>query len=74
MTNHKLYTIMEETARDGQSEQLAICVRYVSEGAVKERFLVLSEIMSFDSHSIANKLQQQIQNNGLADLKCVAQT
>nr|XP_008281790.1 PREDICTED: uncharacterized protein LOC103358552 [Stegastes partitus] len=29
---------------------------------------------SFDAQSIANELQQQIQNNGLAELKCVAQT
>ncbi|CAB1456726.1 unnamed protein product [Pleuronectes platessa] len=60
---------MADEARDARSEQLAVCVRYVSEGAVKERFLALTEIMSFDAQSIANELQQQIQNNGLAELK-----
>ena len=74
MTKSKMYAIMADEARDARSEQLAVCVRYVSEGAVKERFLALTEIMSFDAQSIANELQQQIQNSGLAELKCVAQT
>ncbi|XP_063614025.1 zinc finger MYM-type protein 1-like [Penaeus indicus] len=65
---------MADEARDGRSEQLAICVRYVSEGEVKERFLALSELMSFDAQSIADKLQEQLQINGLAHVKCVAQT
>ncbi|KAG7471604.1 zinc finger MYM-type 1-like [Solea senegalensis] len=74
MTKSKLYAIMADEARDVKSEQLAVCVRYVSDGAVKERFLALAEMRSFDAQSIANELQQQIQNNGLAELKCVAQT
>lgn len=45
-------------------------VRGGSEGC-----LALAEIKSFDAQSIANEIQQQIQNNGLAELKCVcAQT
>uniref|UniRef100_A0A1A7X346 DUF4371 domain-containing protein n=1 Tax=Iconisemion striatum TaxID=60296 RepID=A0A1A7X346_9TELE len=74
MTKSKVYAIMADEARDEKAEQLAVCVRYVSEGAVKERFLALAEIKSFDAQSIANEIQQQIQNNGLAELKCVAQT
>lgn len=73
MTKSKIYAIMADEARDARSEQLAVCVRYVSEGEVKERFLALTEIKSFDSQSIANGLQQQIQKNGVAELKCVAQ-
>lgn len=49
-----------------KSEQLAVCVR--------GRFLAFAEIKSFDAQSIANELQQQIQNSGLAKLKCVTQT
>lgn len=41
---------------------------------MKEGFLELAEIKSFDAQSIAHELQQQIQNNGLAELNCVAQT
>ena len=74
ITKSKIYAIMADEARDEKSEQLAVCVRYVSEGEVKEHFLALAEIKSFDAKSIANELQQQIQNNGLAELKCVAQT
>ncbi|KAJ8014673.1 hypothetical protein DPEC_G00018100 [Dallia pectoralis] len=60
---------MADEARDARSEQLAVCVRYVSEGEVKERFLALTEIKSFDAQSIANELQQQIQKNGVAEHK-----
>ncbi|XP_039858034.1 zinc finger MYM-type protein 1-like [Simochromis diagramma] len=74
MTKSKVYSIMVDEARDKKAEQLAVCVRYVSEGAVKERFLALAEIKPFDAQSIANEIQQQIQNYGLAELKCVAQT
>ncbi|KAL3984315.1 C1q-related factor [Sarotherodon galilaeus] len=74
MTKSKVYAIMADKARNENAEQLAVCVRYVSEGAVKECFLALAEIKSFDAQSIANEIQQQIQNNGLAELKCVAQT
>ncbi|XP_063615327.1 zinc finger MYM-type protein 1-like [Penaeus indicus] len=74
ITPSKMYSIMADEARDGRSEQLAVCVRYVSEGEVKERFLALSELMSFDAQSIADKLQEQLQINGLAHVKCVAQT
>uniref|UniRef100_A0A1A7Z5R3 DUF4371 domain-containing protein n=1 Tax=Iconisemion striatum TaxID=60296 RepID=A0A1A7Z5R3_9TELE len=71
MTKSKVYAIMADEARDEKAEQLAVCVRYVSEGAVKERFLALAEIKSFDAQSIANEIQQQIQNNGLAELKFI---
>uniref|UniRef100_A0A8C9XYC6 HAT C-terminal dimerisation domain-containing protein n=1 Tax=Sander lucioperca TaxID=283035 RepID=A0A8C9XYC6_SANLU len=74
MTKSKIDAIMANEARDARSEQLAVCVRYVSEGEVKECFLALTEIKSFDAQSIANELQQQIQKNGVAELKCVAQT
>ncbi|XP_063595344.1 zinc finger MYM-type protein 1-like [Penaeus indicus] len=74
ITRSKKYSIMADEARDGRSEQLAVCVRYVSEGEVKERFLALSELMSFDAQSIADKLQEQLQISGFAHVKCVAQT
>lgn len=70
----KMYSIMADEARDGRSEQLAVCVRYVSEGGVKEHFLALTELMSFDAQSVTDKLQEQLQMNGFADIKCVAQT
>ncbi|KAK1171307.1 zinc finger MYM-type protein 1-like, partial [Acipenser oxyrinchus oxyrinchus] len=74
MSKSGMYAIMADEARDGQSEQLALCVRYVTEGTVKERLLALAEIKSFDAQSIENELQQQLQMRGVAGLKCVAQT
>uniref|UniRef100_A0A8C6M5P9 DUF4371 domain-containing protein n=1 Tax=Nothobranchius furzeri TaxID=105023 RepID=A0A8C6M5P9_NOTFU len=70
----KMYSIMADEAKDGRSEQLAVCVRYVSEGEVKERFLALSELISFDAKSIVDKLQHHLQINGLANVTCIAQT
>ncbi|KAL2094475.1 hypothetical protein ACEWY4_009197 [Coilia grayii] len=69
ITRSKMYSIMADEARDGRSEQLAVCVRYVSEGEVKEHFLALTELMSFDAQSITDKLQEQLQMNGFADIK-----
>uniref|UniRef100_A0A3Q2D0G0 HAT C-terminal dimerisation domain-containing protein n=1 Tax=Cyprinodon variegatus TaxID=28743 RepID=A0A3Q2D0G0_CYPVA len=74
VTRSKMYAIMADEARDGRSEQLAVCVRYVSDGQVKEHFLALSELMAFDAQSIVDKLQEQLQTNGIAGVKCVAQT
>lgn len=74
MIQSKMYAIMADEARDGQSEQLAVCVRYVSEGEVCEHILALTELMSFDAKSITDKLEEQLQKNGIADVKCVAQT
>lgn len=60
MTKSKIYAIMADEARDEKAKQLAVCVKYVSEGAVKERFLAFAEIKSFDAQSVANEFQQQI--------------
>ena len=54
MTKSKIYAIMPDEARDEKSEQLVVCIRYVSERAVKKHFLALAEIKSFDTQSIAN--------------------
>ena len=52
--------IMADEARDGKTEQLALCVRYVSvEGAVKERFLALTEVSQFDATSITAAIENQ---------------
>lgn len=55
--------------------RLALCVRYVSvEGAVKERFLALTEVSQFDATSITSAIENQLVKNGIDQLKCVAQT
>lgn len=74
MREAQMYAIMADEARDGKREQLSLCVRYVTGGMVKERFLALTELMGFDAESIANTIEQQLALNGIGDLKCVAQT
>uniref|UniRef100_I3KZS0 HAT C-terminal dimerisation domain-containing protein n=1 Tax=Oreochromis niloticus TaxID=8128 RepID=I3KZS0_ORENI len=71
----QMYAIMADEARDGRTEQLALCVRYVSvEGVVKERFLALTEMPKFDAASINTAIENQLQEKGIERLKCVAQT
>ncbi|XP_074535563.1 LOW QUALITY PROTEIN: zinc finger MYM-type protein 1-like [Halichoeres trimaculatus] len=70
----EMFAIMVDEARDHRSEQLALCVRYVSpQGIVKERFLGFSQLDSFDARSIADTIEQQLEKHGLGHLKCVAQ-
>ncbi|ROL48829.1 Zinc finger MYM-type protein 1 [Anabarilius grahami] len=70
-----MYAIIADEARDGKTEQLALCVRYVSvEGAVKERFLALTEVSQFDATSITAAIENQLVKKGIDQLKCVALT
>ena len=50
-----MYAIMADEARDGKTEQLALCV----EGAFKERFLALTEVSQFDATSITAAIENQ---------------
>uniref|UniRef100_A0A672YQ65 HAT C-terminal dimerisation domain-containing protein n=1 Tax=Sphaeramia orbicularis TaxID=375764 RepID=A0A672YQ65_9TELE len=58
MRESKMYAIMADEARDGKTEQMALCVRY----------------MSFDAASITAAIVNQLQEKGIDQLKCVAQT
>lgn len=54
---------------------MALCVRYVSvEGAIKERFLALTEVSQFDATSITAAIENQLVKKGIDQMKCVAQT
>lgn len=69
-----MYSVMADEARDGHTEQLAVCLRYiVPEGIVKVRFLALNKLNGFDAHSITGAIEQLLVTNGIDDLKCVAQ-
>jgi len=70
-----MYAIMADEARDGKTEPLALCVRYVTmEGTVKERFLALTEMRDFDAKSITAAIEKELAEKGIDQLKCVAQT
>lgn len=70
----KMYAVMADEARDRHTEQLAVCVRYVtSEGKVNKRFFGLSKLDGFDAESITDALEKMLKSNGIDDLNCVAQ-
>lgn len=67
------FSIMADEAKDGHSEQLAICASYVTEGRVKECLLAMVELREFDAESITAAIEGELVHNGIAHLKCVAQ-
>ena len=68
-----MFSIMADEARDGNTEQLAICVRYVTEGRVKESLLAMRELRKFDAESITAAIKEQLVHDGITHVKCVAQ-
>ncbi|KAJ4925869.1 hypothetical protein JOQ06_008055 [Pogonophryne albipinna] len=70
-----MYSVMADEARDHHTEQLAVCVRYVTmEGTPREAFLGLHKLDTFDAKSIADGIEAVLQSHNLGDLMCVAQT
>ena len=70
----KMYSVMADEARDRCTEQLAVCVRFVTQkGVVRECFLGLRRLKSFDAKSIADEIEAMLQSHNLGDLLCVAQ-
>lgn len=70
----KMYSVMADEARDRCTEQLAVCVRFVTQkGVVRECFLGLRKLQGFDAKSIADEIEAMLQSHNLGDLLCVAQ-
>lgn len=75
MKEAKMYSVMADEARDGHTEQLAVCVRFVScKGHVKECFLGLRKLERFDAQCITDTIEELLQYHTLSDLLCVAQS
>lgn len=69
-----MYSVMADEAKDGHTEQLAVCVRFVNEeGKVTESFLGLWELKGFDAKSITDATEELLQSHSLGGLLCVAQ-
>lgn len=64
---------MADEARDGSTEQLAVCVCYVTEGSVKEHLLAMTELEGFDAESVTTAIEEQLRLNGIDHVKVVAQ-
>ncbi|KAJ8335360.1 hypothetical protein SKAU_G00387020 [Synaphobranchus kaupii] len=71
MTKSKVYAIMADEARDARSEQLAVCVRAVSEAV--ELFNLLESVYSFFSTSLVNhhKFQEAQSKLGLTAVELI---
>lgn len=71
----KMYAVMADEARDGHTEQLAVCVRYVhQDGKIKERFLCLTKLDGYNAEAITNVIEGVLVSNNISNLKVVAQT
>lgn len=61
-----MYAVMADEARDGHVEQLAVCVPYVGyEKTVKESFLGLTCLKSFDARFITEAIEEVLKSKGL---------
>lgn len=69
-----MFSVMADEARDGNTEQLAICVRYVAEDTVKECLLAMTTLKEFDADSITAAIEEQLVHHAIDKLKCVAQS
>uniref|UniRef100_A0A8C5ARY7 Zinc finger MYM-type protein 1-like n=1 Tax=Gadus morhua TaxID=8049 RepID=A0A8C5ARY7_GADMO len=70
----KMFSIMADEAKDGNTEQLAVCVRYVFQERIRERFLCLRRLGGYDAESITNALEEVLGSHGIDGLKVVAQS
>ena len=68
-----MFSVMADEARDGTTEQLAVCVRYVAGGSVKEHLLAMTDLKGFDAESITTAIEDQLRLNGIDHVKVVAQ-
>lgn len=71
MKEAQMYSVMADEARDGHTEQLAVCVRFVScKGHVKECFLGLRKLERFDAQCITDTIEELLQNHSSVTLCC----
>jgi UTP-glucose-1-phosphate uridylyltransferase len=66
--------MMADEAKNGNTEQLAVCVRYVFQECIRERFLCLRRLGGYDAESITNALEEVLGSHGIDGLKVVAQS
>lgn len=65
--------IADESKDKGGIEQLSICLRYIHDEEVKERFVAFMDLHKFDAESITSSIIKVVNETGLNIKKCVAQ-
>lgn len=68
-----MFSIMADEARGSDTEQLAICVRFVVEDTVKECLLAMTTLKEFEAECITADIEEQLVDHGVDELKYVAQ-
>ena len=69
-----VYAIMADECRDvSRIEQLSVCVRYVSNGAITERFLGFTNMHELDAGALTEKIVSVLTDQGIDIKKCIAQ-
>jgi hypothetical protein len=68
------YSVIVDEARDNsRTEQMSICVRYVCNKSIKERFLTFADVQKLNAVSLANKIEAVLVELGLPIQMCVSQ-
>lgn len=70
-----MFSIIVDEARDiGKEEQMSVCIRYVSDSIIKERFLGFILIKNLDAQSLCDTIHTFLVNINLDITKCIAQS
>lgn len=70
----KMFAVMADEAKDGHTEQLAVCVRYVFEESIQERFLGLKKLEGYNAASITRALEEVLDALEIGNIQVVAQS
>ena len=69
------FSIMADEARSSKTEQLSICLRYVEQLEIKERFLCFIDCSaSRDAAGIVDAINTGLEKGGLKNIQIVAQS
>ncbi|KAF0725460.1 zinc finger MYM-type protein 1-like, partial [Aphis craccivora] len=70
-----IFSIIADEARDiGKEEQMSLCIRYVSDCIIKERFLDFILLKDLDAQSLCNTIHKFLVSINLDITKCIAQS
>ena len=69
-----VFAIMADECRDvSRIEQLSVCIRYVNNGVVTERFLGFSDMHELDASAITDEIASVLGKQGINVKQCIAQ-
>lgn len=72
--NAGMFTVIADEARDiSCTQQMSVCVRFVNEGVVNERFLQFVDVHELNALSLSTVLADALENLGLDLSRCVSQ-